>query len=158
MPMNHFDEHGDARMVDVSAKPVTARLAIAVAEVSLNDQAAAAVRRGDGRKGDVLGVARVAAVMAVKRTAELIPLCHPLPIDGVDVAFGWVDDHRLRCRVTVATTGRTGVEMEALTGAAAAVLTVYDMIKAVDRAAVIGPIRVQHKSGGASGSIDLPAT
>ncbi len=143
-------------MVDVSAKSITARRATAVADVTLNDEAAGAVRRGDGRKGDVLAVARVAAVMAVKRTADLIPLCHPLVIDGVEVGFEWLDDHRLQCRVTVATTGRTGVEMEALTGVTVAALTVYDMIKAVDRAAVIGPVRVVHKSGGASGTIDLP--
>jgi cyclic pyranopterin phosphate synthase len=150
--LTHLDERGRARMVDVSDKDVTRREATARAVVSMQPETARLISSGGVAKGDVLAVAQVAGVMAAKRTPDLIPLCHPLPITGVDMTFDLDVDHaRLEIRATVRVTGRTGVEMEALTAASVAALTVYDMCKAVDRAMSIGPIELLHKAGGKSG-------
>ncbi len=150
--LTHFDARGNAAMVDVTEKPVTDRTATAKARVLMRPETLALIGRGEAKKGDVLGVARLAGIMAAKRTADLIPLCHPLPISAVavdlvaDPAAGAVE-----ITATVRTTGRTGVEMEALTAASVAALTVYDMCKAVDRGMRIEAIRVVHKAGGKSG-------
>jgi len=148
--LTHFDAEGRAVMVDVSDKPETARTATARARVHMQDATLALIRSGTSKKGDVLGVARLAGIMAAKRTAELIPLCHPLPISSVtlDLALG---ESAVEIEATVRTTGRTGVEMEALTAASVAALTVYDMCKAVDRGMRIEGLRVVHKAGGKSG-------
>ena len=153
--LTHFDAEGRAVMVDVSDKPVTARVAIASAHVVMRPETLAHVRAGTAKKGDVLGVARLAGIMAAKRTAELIPLCHPLPITKVRVDLA-VDDDLPGVRITaeVKTSGQTGVEMEALTAASTAALTVYDMLKAVDRSMVIGDIRLVLKEGGKSGRFE----
>lgn len=150
--LTHLDEAGKARMVDVTGKPDTAREARARCRIAMAPETLAMAERGEGPKGDVFGVARVAAVMAAKNASCLIPMCHPIPITGVDVAFktdtaaGTVD-----VQVTVRTFGKTGAEMEALTGACVAALTIYDMCKAVDRSMVIGDVRLVRKSGGKSG-------
>lgn len=151
LPSNHFDAEGQAHMVDVSAKPNTVRIATAEAAIRMLPQTAEMIRSGSAKKGDVLGIARIAAIGAVKSTSTLIPLCHAIPIEGVQVEFehAWAD--KIVCRVTVKTTGRTGVEMEALTGASVACLTIYDMCKSVDRAMTIQDLRLLQKSGGASG-------
>lgn len=152
MASNHFDADGNARMVDVSAKAITKRTATAMSQISLSAEAARQVRDGESRKGDVLAVARLAAISATKWTAHLIPLCHAIPIESVDVDFQWADPpDRLICRVTCSTSGKTGIEMEAMTAASVAALTVYDMLKSVDRAMEIGPTRLEHKDGGRSG-------
>ena len=150
--LTHFDAEGRAVMVDVSDKPVTARVAIASAHVVMRPETLAHVRAGTAKKGDVLGVARLAGIMAAKRTAELIPLCHPLPITKVRVDLA-VDDDLPGVRITaeVKTSGQTGVEMEALTAASTAALTVYDMLKAVEKVMEIGGIAVLRKEGGKSG-------
>jgi cyclic pyranopterin monophosphate synthase len=148
----HFDASGNATMVDVSAKPVTNRTATARAQVIMNPQTLAMIEAGTAKKGDVLGVARLAGIMAAKRTAELIPLCHPLPITAVVVDL--TPDRQANAidiAATVRTTGQTGVEMEALTAASVAALTVYDMCKSVDRGMRIEGVRVVHKAGGKSG-------
>ena len=150
MTLTHFNAEGAAAMVDVSAKPVTARTATARARVTMQPATAAIIAAGTAAKGDVLGTARLAGIMAAKRTADLIPLCHPLPIDAVSVELHAVAD-AVEITATVRTTGRTGVEMEALTAASVAALTVYDMCKAVDRAMRIEDLRVTHKDGGKSG-------
>jgi cyclic pyranopterin phosphate synthase len=148
----HLDESGRARMVDVSDKDVTRREATARAIVLMQAQTAELIASGGVAKGDVLAVAQVAGVMAAKRTPDLIPLCHPLPISGVDMAFDLdVASARLEIRATVRVTSRTGVEMEALTAASIAALTVYDMCKAVDRGMTISEVQLVHKSGGKSG-------
>lgn len=146
----HIDERGNARMVDVSAKPETERVAVAEAIIVMSDEARRALFGGTLPKGDALAVARIAAINGAKRTSELVPLCHPLPITGIAVT---VEEHPTgaRVEVTVSTVGRTGVEMEAITGASLGVIAIYDMIKAVDRAAEIGPVRLVSKSGGKSG-------
>ena len=150
--LSHFDETGNAIMVDVSEKPVTAREATAHGIIMMNAEAFAAVREGTAKKGDVLGVARIAAIMAAKRTSELIPLCHPLPLSKVAVEFA-LDEARqaVEAFCTVKTTGVTGVEMEALTGVSTALLTIYDMCKAVDKGMELGEIHLVKKSGGKSG-------
>lgn len=150
MSSSHLDEQGRALMVDVSAKPVTAREAIAEATVRLGPAAAAAVREGSVKKGDVLAVAQIAGVMGAKATPGLIPLCHPIAISGVSLEFSWAGDE-LRIAATVRTSGQTGVEMEALTAASVAALTVYDMVKSIERGASIEGIRLLHKSGGQRG-------
>ena len=150
--LSHFDEHGAARMVDTSAKPETLRVAKASALVRMAPATAALIRDRALAKGDVLEVARLAGIMAAKRTGELIPLCHPLPITSAAVDFAFVADDLLRIESTVRVFGRTGVEMEALTAASVAALTVYDMCKAVDRVMTIERIRLEEKSGGRSGS------
>lgn len=152
-PLTHIGADGEARIVDVSAKPVTVRTAVASGEILMAAETLAAIEAGTGPKGDVLTVARLAGLQATKRTADLIPLCHPLPIDGVELEL--VVDHALpgiRARATVRTTGRTGVEMEALTAVSVALLTVYDMAKAIDRGMVLGSIALDEKTGGRSGA------
>jgi len=146
----HLDESGAAHMVDVGAKAATGRRAVAGGRITMTPEALAAIRAGDAPKGDVLSTARIAGIMAAKRTAELIPLCHPLALTSVAVDFDWEADG-ISVRATAATTGPTGVEMEALTAASVALLTLYDMAKALDRAMVLGDIRLLEKSGGRSG-------
>jgi cyclic pyranopterin monophosphate synthase len=147
---SHFDARGNAAMVDVGAKPVTERTATARARVTMLPATAALIRSGGAKKGDVLGVARIAGIMAAKRTADLIPLCHPLPISAVNLELRVADD-AVEIAATVRTTGKTGVEMEALTAASVAALTVYDMCKSVDRGMHIEAVRLTHKAGGKSG-------
>ena len=148
--LTHVDESGAARMVDVTAKTVTARTATARGRVEVSD-AVIALLRGEGvPKGDALAVARIAGIMATKRTPDLIPLCHPLAIGGVEVDLA-IEDHAVRIEATVRTADRTGVEMEALTAVSVAALTVVDMVKAVDKLARITDIEVVAKSGGKSG-------
>ncbi len=142
-------------MVDVSAKPVTARVAEARCHVAMRTETLAVLRGGTAKKGDVLGTARLAGIMAAKRTADLIPLCHPLPIDAVQVELA-AGANGVEIAATVRTTGRTGVEMEALTAASVAALTVYDMCKAIDRDMRIENLRVVFKDGGASGKHENP--
>ena len=146
----HLDESGAAHMVDVGAKAATGRRAVASGRITMAPEALAAIRAGNAPKGDVLSTARIAGIMAAKRTAELIPLCHPLALTSVAVEFDWEADG-ISVRATAATTGPTGVEMEALTAASVALLTLYDMAKALDRAMVLGDIRLLEKSGGRSG-------
>ena len=149
--LSHIDERGDARMVDVSGKAVTAREAVAEALVVMRPETLALIQEGGLPKGDVLAVARVAGIQAAKRTSELIPMCHPLPISAVAIALDPVGSERLRVEATVRTEGRTGVEMEALTAVSVAALTVYDMCKAVDRGMRIEGVRLLEKRGGKSG-------
>ena len=149
-PLPHLSETGDARMVDVSAKAVTARTATAAGKVRLSPEAVGALRSGSLPKGDALAVARIAGIQAAKKTPDLIPLCHPLAISGVDVGVEVTDDG-VEIVATVKTTDRTGVELEARTAVSVAGLAVVDMVKAVDRAAVIGEVRVLAKSGGRRG-------
>ncbi|MBW9206952.1 cyclic pyranopterin monophosphate synthase MoaC [Mumia sp. zg.B17] len=148
--LTHVDDQGAARMVDVSAKGESRREARATGMVRTTPEVVALLRSGDVPKGDALGVARIAGIMAAKRTPDLVPLCHPLAITGVEVDLDVVDDG-VEIAATVRTTGRTGVEMEALTSVSVAALTVVDMIKAVDKHAVIAEVRVRAKSGGKSG-------
>ena len=147
----HFDEHGSSRMVDVSGKPVTVRTATASGRVRMDAETLALILEHKLAKGNVLEVARLAGIMAAKRTGELIPLCHPLGIDAVDVALSPADDQTLAIEATVKVVGRTGVEMEALVAVSIAALTVYDMCKAVDRGMAIEDVRLEAKSGGRSG-------
>lgn len=183
-PSSHFDAEGNAHMVDVSGKPITVREATAKGELVMRSATAEMIRAGTARKGDVLGVARLAAIQATKLTQQLIPLCHAIPIESVAVDFDWphtnaheqANTHEpadtpeagtldtavlrravLRCLVTVRTTAKTGVEMEAMTGASVACLTVYDMVKSVDREVSIGPIELLAKSGGKSGDFRRPS-
>lgn len=149
--LTHFDASGAAAMVDVSAKAETQRSATARASVVMLPATLALIMAGDAKKGDVFGVARLAGIMAAKRTADLIPLCHPLPISAVSVDLRAEGDRIVEIEATVRTTGRTGVEMEALTAASVAALTVYDMVKAVDRGMRIEGLRLTAKSGGKSG-------
>ena len=150
--LSHFDASGSAVMVDVSEKPVTARQAVARGIITMNAAAFAAVRDGTAQKGDVLGVARIAGIMAAKRTSELIPLCHPLPLTKVQIEFDLLPERRaVEARCTVKTSGVTGVEMEALTGVSTALLTIYDMCKAVDKSMELGEIHLVEKTGGKSG-------
>ncbi len=152
--LSHFDESGQARMVDVGAKPETARVAVAAGAIEMQPETLAAIRAGTVAKGDVLGIARIAAIGGVKRTSELIPLCHPLRITAVDVTFE-LTEMRVEIRATVRAFDRTGVEMEALTAVAVAGLTVYDMCKAVDRGMRLEAVRLVRKSGGKSGETVL---
>lgn len=145
-------------MVDVSAKPTSVREAVASATLTMQTATADVIQRGTAKKGDVLGVARLAAIAATKLTPQLIPLCHAIPIEAVTVDFDWpettptkTETCPLRCQVTVRTTAKTGVEMEAMTAASLAALTVYDMVKSIDRGLSIGPIVLEEKSGGKSG-------
>ena len=151
-PFTHIDNNGDAVMVDVSGKVVTARTAVACGRISMSRECYEAVRAGAVKKGDVLGVARLAGIMGAKRTSDLIPLCHPLPLTRVAVDFE-LDDALpgVQCHVTAETVGRTGVEMEAMTAVSVALLTIYDMLKAADRAMEMGAIRLLEKKGGKSG-------
>ena len=155
--LTHLDDTGAARMVDVSAKAVTEREAVAEALVVLSPEAFAAVREGNAPKGDVLATARIAGIMAAKKTAELIPLCHPLALSKADIDFEWIDDRRaIQITALAKTASQTGVEMEALTAASVAALTIYDMVKAIDKSAVIEAVRLVRKSGGKSGPYMAP--
>jgi len=153
--LTHFDSDGKAHMVDVSGKPVTARKAIAEGHIKMTAETLALITEGRADKGDVLGIARIAGIMGAKKTAELVPLCHPLPI--TKVALDLTPDTTLpgiRITATVKTGGQTGVEMEALTAVSAAALTVYDMVKAVQKDMEIGGIRLTFKDGGKSGRFE----
>ncbi len=152
--LTHFDAAGHAVMVDVTDKAVTDRIATAAARITMQAGTLATIQAGTAKKGDVLGTARLAGIMAAKRTSDLIPLCHPLPITAVTVDFQPDGDDALAIEATVRTTGRTGVEMEALTAVSIAALTIYDMCKAIDRAMRIDSIRMILKDGGASGRFD----
>ena len=153
--LTHFDAAGNAVMVDVSGKDVTECTAVAKAIVRMEPATLARIEAGDIRKGDVLGVARLAGIMAAKRTADLIPLCHPLPLASVSIDLAPLRDaSAVEITATVKVTGRTGVEMEALTAASVAALTIYDMCKAIDRGMVIADLRLVHKSGGKSGTFE----
>lgn len=154
--LTHFDEHGASRMVDVGGKPVTARSARAEARVQMAAATLQLIRDRRAAKGDVLEVARLAGIMAAKRTSELIPLCHALPLDSAAIDFTCEGADQLRIEATVRTQSRTGVEMEALTACAVAALTVYDMCKSVDRGMSVTLIRLLEKSGGASGTFVAP--
>jgi cyclic pyranopterin monophosphate synthase len=154
--LSHLDDKGAARMVDVSAKEDTVRRALAEGVVVMQAATLALIQSGGLPKGDVLAVARVAGIMAAKRTSELIPMCHPLPITGVTVDFEPISATALRVRASVKTTGKTGVEMEALTAVSVAALTVYDMCKAVDKGIRIEGVRLLEKSGGKSGDYAAP--
>ena len=150
--LTHLDEQGAARMVDVSDKPVGEREATAEALIVLSPEAFAAIVSGNAPKGDVLAAARIAGIMAAKKTPELIPLCHAIPLAKAEIAFEMLTDkNAIRILATAKTTAQTGVEMEALTAACVAALTIYDMIKAVDKSAVIESVRLLTKSGGKSG-------
>lgn len=148
--LTHLDADGAARMVDVSAKAVTAREAIASGRIDMIADAAEAIAQGLVKKGDVLAVARVAGIMAAKRTADLIPLCHPIALSAVNIDFD-LDEGGVTVTATARTAGQTGVEMEALTAASVALLTIYDMAKALDKGMIIGNVRLIAKSGGKSG-------
>jgi len=150
--LSHFDERGASRMVDTSAKPETLREARASGIVRLAPATVTLIRDRALAKGDVLEVARLAGIMAAKRTGELIPLCHPLPITSVTIDFAFPSDATVRIEATVRVFGRTGVEMEALTAVSVAALTIYDMCKSADRAMTIEQIRLEAKSGGRSGT------
>lgn len=156
-PLTHFDAQGQAHMVDVAVKAETHRIARASGRIRMQAATLALIVDGTAKKGDVLGVARIAAIQAAKRTAELIPLCHPLPITRVAVEFA-VDaqQHTVACTAQVETLGRTGVEMEALTAVQIGLLTIYDMCKAADRGMVMTDIRVLEKHGGKSGDWSAP--
>jgi cyclic pyranopterin phosphate synthase len=149
--LTHLDEAGRARMVDVGAKPVTHRRAVASGAVRMKPETLSKIIAGDVAKGDVLAVARVAGIMAAKKTGDLIPLCHPLGLESVVVVLSPAGPGTLTITATATVTGRTGVEMEALTAVSVAALTVYDMCKAVDKEMTIGDIRLEEKSGGRSG-------
>lgn len=153
MKLTHFDDAGKARMVDVSGKGATVREAVATGSISMKADTLTLIKHGKVEKGDVLGVARVAGIMAAKKTSELIPMCHPLSITSVAIDFA-IDDkkNKVDIKSTVKVTGQTGVEMEALTGTVVAALTIYDMCKAVDKEMAIGEIVLQQKSGGKSGT------
>ncbi len=153
--LTHLDASGAAHMVDVSAKPDTVREGVAEGSISMAPEMIAAIRAGDIKKGDVLGTARIAGIMAAKQTSNLIPLCHPLPISSVKIDFEYTDTG-VRVETRVRTSGKTGVEMEALTAASVALLTIYDMAKAMDKGMVIGPVRLLAKSGGKSGDWTAP--
>ena len=149
--LTHFDEAGGSRMVDVGEKPVTLRRARAEALVCMRPETLSLIQNRQVAKGDVLEVARLAGIMAAKRTGDLIPLCHPLVLDNIELRWEVVDERTVRIEATVSTHARTGVEMEALTAVSVAGLAVYDMCKSVDRDITIGPVRLLEKSGGKSG-------
>ena len=150
--LTHFSETGEAHMVDVSAKDATHRVAVAEGTIRMQDRTLALIMEGGHKKGDVLGIARVAGIMAAKKTAELIPLCHPLSISHIDIALDpEPGENAVHCRARVETTGPTGVEMEALNAVQVTLLTIYDMCKAVDRGMSIETVRLLEKSGGKSG-------
>jgi cyclic pyranopterin phosphate synthase len=153
--LTHLDSAGKARMVDVGGKPETRRVAIASGRIRMSAEALAAIRNGNAPKGDVLAAARIAGIMAAKKTAELIPLCHPLALDAVTVDFG-IEADGVRATATVSLSGRTGVEMEAMTAVSVALLTIYDMAKAIDKTMVIEGVRLLEKRGGKSGDWRAP--
>jgi cyclic pyranopterin monophosphate synthase len=150
--LTHFDAAGQAHMVDVGAKSETERIARAAGRIRMQPATLALIRAGDAKKGDVLGIARIAAIQAAKRTGDLIPLCHPIPLTRVAVEFAIDEAHStIACETVAQTVGRTGVEMEAMTATAVALLTIYDMCKAVDRGMEIEAVRLLEKAGGKSG-------
>ena len=153
-PLTHFDESGASRMVDVGEKPITKRFARAEAIVVMAAATRTLIQNKELAKGDVLEVARLAGIMATKRTDEIIPLCHSLGLDAADIEFELIKETQIRIQSTVRVQGRTGVEMEAMMAVSIAALTIYDMCKAVDRGMEIGNIRLTHKSGGKSGVYD----
>jgi len=153
--LTHLDEHGQARMVDIGAKAPTERKAVATGRIRMSAEALSAIREGDAPKGDVLAAARIAGIMAAKKTGDLIPLCHPLALDSVTVEFAF-EEGAVRTTATASLTGKTGVEMEAMTAASIALLTIYDMAKALDKAMVIEGVRLLSKSGGKSGEWRAP--
>jgi cyclic pyranopterin phosphate synthase len=157
--LTHFDAHGQAHMVDVGAKAETHRIAVARGRIRMQPETFAVVRAGSAKKGDVLGIARIAAIQAAKRSAELIPLCHPIALTRVAADFD-LDEAAgaVTCTVTAECTGRTGVEMEALTAVSVGLLTIYDMVKAMDRGMVIEDIRLVEKLGGKSGHWSAPGS
>jgi cyclic pyranopterin phosphate synthase len=151
--LTHFNARGDVHMVDVGEKSTTRRVAVAEGRIRMQPSTLQMIQQGDHKKGDVLAVARIAGIMAAKKTAELIPLCHPLMLTKINIELDIeADSDAIRCEVTTETTERTGVEMEALVGLNAALLTIYDMCKAVDRGMELVEIRLLHKSGGKSGA------
>lgn len=155
--LTHLNEAGEANMVDVGAKDSTARRAVAVGRVYMSDRALRAVESGSLEKGEAMSVARIAGIMGAKKTAELIPLCHQIPLDKVSVAFQTVEEPAcVAIRAEARCHGQTGVEMEALSAVTVAALAIYDMCKAVDRSMEIGAVRLVHKSGGRSGTFDAP--
>ena len=155
--LTHFDGQGQAHMVDVAGKAATHRVALAQGRILMNPATLSIILEGNAKKGDVLGIARIAGIMAAKKTSDLIPLCHPLALTRVAIDFLPVEnDSSITCRATVETVGQTGVEMEALTGVQVALLTIYDMCKAVDRAMVITDVKLLEKHGGKSGSFTSP--
>ena len=150
--LTHFNQAGEAHMVDIADKASTARRAVAAGRILMQAQTLELIQQGKHKKGDVLGVARIAGIMATKRTADLVPMCHPLALTHVSVEFETdVEQCAIECTVTAETNGQTGVEMEALTGVQVTLLTIYDMCKAVDRGMVISDVRLLQKSGGKSG-------
>ncbi len=152
-PLTHFDAQGQAHMVDVGAKPATHRVALAQGRITMQPPTLALITAGHAKKGDVLGVARLAGIMGAKKTSDLIPLCHPIPLTRVAVEFEVeAERHAVLCRATAETVGPTGVEMEALTAVQVALLTIYDMCKAADRGMVISDVKLLEKHGGKSGS------
>ncbi|MFW5633312.1 MAG: cyclic pyranopterin monophosphate synthase MoaC [Erythrobacter sp.] len=157
--LTHLGEDGAARMVDVGGKAATARLAVASGRIAMSPAALAAIRAGDAPKGDVLGAARIAGIMAAKRTGDLIPLCHPLALEAVSLDFTFEDSPQAAVRVTASAslTGRTGVEMEAMVAVTMALLTIYDMAKSIDKGMVIGEVCLVEKRGGKSGDWHAPA-
>ncbi|WDA40729.1 cyclic pyranopterin monophosphate synthase MoaC [Erythrobacter sp. BLCC-B19] len=148
--LTHLDASGAAHMVDVGGKPATARRAVASGRITMSAEALEAIRAGNAPKGDVLGTARIAGIMAAKRTGELIPLCHPLGLEAVNIEFAY-EESAIRATATASLTGKTGVEMEAMTAASIALLTIYDMAKAIDKGMVISEVRLIAKTGGKSG-------
>ncbi len=150
--LNHFNERGDAHMVDVGEKAETQRVAVASGQIQMQTTTLQLISTGNAKKGDVLGVARIAAIQGAKKTADLIPLAHPIAINNVDIVFEVnVESSTITCRATVATFGRTGVEMEALCAVSTGLLTIYDMLKAVDRGMMISNVRLLEKHGGSKG-------
>ncbi|GAW86747.1 cyclic pyranopterin phosphate synthase [Bathymodiolus platifrons methanotrophic gill symbiont] len=150
--LTHFNQSGEAHMVDVGQKAITQRVAVTTGYIEMLPSTLALIQNGEHKKGDVLSIARIAGIMASKRTADLIPLCHPLPITHVEVNFTTdTKNNRIHCHATVKTNGQTGVEMEALTATQIALLTIYDMCKAVDRGMSIDKVQLAEKSGGKSG-------
>jgi len=149
--LTHFDASGASRMVDVGDKPTTNRVARASGRVAMQSATLAQIQQRGFAKGDVLEVARLAGIMAAKRTGELIPLCHPLPLDAISIGFSFPDDHTVSIEAEVRETAKTGVEMEALTAVSVTALTIYDMCKAIDRGMTIADVRLDEKSGGRSG-------
>lgn len=153
MKLSHFDEEGKARMVEVGEKEISKREAVASGKIHVGDEILKHIKEGSVEKGDVLGVARVAGIMATKRTSDLIPMCHPLMITGTDIDFNINEEESyIEAVVSVRTTGKTGVEMEALHACSVSLLTIYDMCKAIDKSMEITDIRLEHKSGGKSGT------
>ena len=154
MELSHTDAAGKAKMVDISGKETSERLATATCKVIMAAETVAKIKENNLKKGDVLAVAKLAGILAAKRTDELIPLCHSLPLASIDLDFEFLDEHTLQITATAKTQYQTGVEMEALTAVSVAALTVYDMVKAVDKRVVISDIHLLHKAGGRSGNFD----